>query len=253
MRQWVGSALVQIILVAYSAPSHYLNQCWVIFNWTPRNKIKSNSNQNTRLFIHENALQNVFFEMAGILSRGRWVSPHWGWKGCWNHSMGEKILFIIFIQCQAINSHLHSELFGGIWKLIFAYHVIYPLWEGAGSCKPASWRRFCFLHDRLWISPWMKSIFNELDITLHVIASQLSGLCYCDVINNRLWRHQQNVNPVSEAWGRCVKVIVFIIIVIVVMSCKKWNNVCTLMTNCFCPHSSVILVFISLVDSQLGK
>ena len=27
-------------LVAYLAPSHYLNQCWVIINWTPRNKLQ---------------------------------------------------------------------------------------------------------------------------------------------------------------------------------------------------------------------
>ena len=26
-------------LVAYSAPSHYLNQCWIIVNWTLRNKL----------------------------------------------------------------------------------------------------------------------------------------------------------------------------------------------------------------------
>ena len=30
-------------------------------------------NQNTKLFIHENALENVFCEMAAILSRGEWV------------------------------------------------------------------------------------------------------------------------------------------------------------------------------------
>ena len=35
------------------------------------------------------------------------------------------------------------------------------------------------------------------------------------------------------------------------MSCKKWNNVCTLVTNCFCAHSSAVLVFISLVALQL--
>ena len=32
-----------------------------------------------------------------------------------------------------------------------------------------------FLHDRPWISPWMKSTSNELDIIIHVIASQLPG------------------------------------------------------------------------------
>ena len=42
-------------LVAYSAPSHSLNQCWLIVNWTLRNKLRWNSNQNTEVFIHENA------------------------------------------------------------------------------------------------------------------------------------------------------------------------------------------------------
>ena len=56
-----------------SAPSHYLNQCWIIVNWTLRNKRQWNFNQNTKLFIHENASENIIFEMAAILSWGRWV------------------------------------------------------------------------------------------------------------------------------------------------------------------------------------
>ena len=62
-----------------------------------------------------------------------------------------------------------------------------------------------FLHDRPWISPWIKSISNELDITGHVFASQLSG--HCDVIADRLWRHQQNVMRASEPRGLCVKIL----------------------------------------------
>ena len=60
-------------------------------------------------------------------------------------------------------------------------------------------------HDRPWISLWIKWISNELDITIHVIVSQLSG--YCDVINNQLWHHQQSINPASEAQGGCVKIV----------------------------------------------
>ena len=56
-----------------------------------------------------------------------------------------------------------------------------------------------FLHDRLWISSWIKSIYNELDITCHVFASQFSG--HYDVITNRLWRHQQNVKRASVIYG----------------------------------------------------
>ena len=40
-----------------------------------------------------------------------------------------------------------------------------------------------FLHDRPWISPWIKSVANELDITIHVIESQFSS--HCDVISTR--------------------------------------------------------------------
>ena len=56
--------------VAYSTPSLYLNQCWIIVNWTFGNKIHWNSNQNTKLFIHEDASEYIICEMATILSRG---------------------------------------------------------------------------------------------------------------------------------------------------------------------------------------
>ena len=67
MRQWIGSALW---LVAYWAPSHYLNQCWVIVYWVHRNKLQWNFNQNTKFFIHKNASDNTVCEMAAILSTG---------------------------------------------------------------------------------------------------------------------------------------------------------------------------------------
>ena len=50
MRKWNGSALVQIRLVAFSAPSNYQNQCWVIVNWTRRDKLQWNFSQITIFF-----------------------------------------------------------------------------------------------------------------------------------------------------------------------------------------------------------
>ena len=75
------------------------------------------------------------------------------------------------------------------------------------------------LHDRPWISPWIKSMSNELDITIHVFALQLSG--HCDVISNRLWRHQKDENQASETGGRCEKSVFFIVTYGFVMPCKK--------------------------------
>ena len=52
------------------------------------------------------------------------------------------------------------------------------------------WRQYNanFLHDPPWISPWIKSISNELDITFHVIDQNClvivtSSAIDCDVIN----------------------------------------------------------------------
>ena len=52
-------------LVAYSAPSHCLNQCWPIVNWTPGNKFQWNLNRNSVIFIQENAFENVVCHNGG--------------------------------------------------------------------------------------------------------------------------------------------------------------------------------------------
>ena len=55
------------------APSHYLNQCWNIVNWTLGNKLQWNLNRNLNIFIEENAFENVW-KMAAILSRPQCVN-----------------------------------------------------------------------------------------------------------------------------------------------------------------------------------
>ena len=55
-----------------TAPSHYLNQCWNIVNWTLGNKLQGNINRNSYIFIHENAFGNVW-KMAAILCRPQCV------------------------------------------------------------------------------------------------------------------------------------------------------------------------------------
>ena len=79
MRQWIGSALAQImacrLFVAYC-----INNCWVIANRTLRNKVQWSLNQNAKLFIHGNAYENIVCEMAAILSRKRWVKVRYSLK-----------------------------------------------------------------------------------------------------------------------------------------------------------------------------
>ena len=56
MCQWTGPAL--LMAWCLFSTKHYLNQCWRIVNWTLRNKLQWNSNQNTKSVIHENAFKN---------------------------------------------------------------------------------------------------------------------------------------------------------------------------------------------------
>ena len=67
------SPLVPHICVSqsgYSAPSHYLNQCLVMVNWTLRNKLQWKFNHYPKMFVHENTYEIIVCEMVGILSRG---------------------------------------------------------------------------------------------------------------------------------------------------------------------------------------
>ena len=47
MRQWTGSSFNQIMACRRTAPSHYVNQCWIIVYWTFWNKIQSNFHRNS--------------------------------------------------------------------------------------------------------------------------------------------------------------------------------------------------------------
>ena len=73
MCRWTGSSLVKIMACRCSAPSHYLNQCWNIVNWTFRNKNQWNWNWNSNIFIQEIVFENIVCKMASILSRPQWV------------------------------------------------------------------------------------------------------------------------------------------------------------------------------------
>ena len=110
MRQWTGWAMAQKMACRLIGAKPLSKPCWVIVNWTLRNKLQWNFNQNTKLFIHGNAYENIVCEMAAILSRGRWVkeplilpipfmsrSLHWHWQNPrWRHDISFLHYFKMF-------------------------------------------------------------------------------------------------------------------------------------------------------------
>ena len=59
----------KLAIIAWTAPSHYLNQCWTIVNWTLGNKLQWNLNRNSYIFIQENVFENVVWKIAAIFSQ----------------------------------------------------------------------------------------------------------------------------------------------------------------------------------------
>ena len=57
-----GQYWFRLLLVAYSAPCQYLNQCWVIVIWTLESHF-------SEILIQENAFGNIVSETMAILSR----------------------------------------------------------------------------------------------------------------------------------------------------------------------------------------
>ena len=129
------------------------------------------------------------------------------------HTIYERYFLQLFVIATSHIKMKHDSKFPVMhWTLLWIWETLSILMDHLHIAKKwypqkGMYHSF-FLHDRPWISPWIKSISNELDITCHVFVSQLPG--HCDVIANPLWRHQQNVKRAREKRGWCVKILVLV-------------------------------------------
>ena len=64
-RKWIGACL---------APGLYLNQCWVIVNWTFWIKSSVKLSRNLYIFIQEKAFENAVSKLAAMMSRPQCVN-----------------------------------------------------------------------------------------------------------------------------------------------------------------------------------
>ena len=130
---------------AYSAPSHYLNQCWVIVKWPLRNKLQWNFNQNKNIFIRKMQLKTSvkcrpFCPGGGELSKNLRIlqgRKRWQLLGSQLWKLFLK-WYVFYISCKVENigqvSLLISEVLG--WK-----------WPADGTLNSEDWSVFgtwCF-------------------------------------------------------------------------------------------------------------
>ena len=73
-RQRSGSTLAQVMACCLTAPSHYLNQCWLIIGgvtWHSSQGISLRQCEDTNRW---NKIENCSFKMASRSPRGQWVN-----------------------------------------------------------------------------------------------------------------------------------------------------------------------------------
>ena len=105
-------------------PSHYLNQCWHIVHWNPRNKLQWNLKRNSYIFIKKNTVDNIVCKMVAILSR-----PH-----CVNYCMiiAHSSLNIMATILQTTFSIAFN------WDKIFRFEVALKLKSSLNNNSPES-------------------------------------------------------------------------------------------------------------------
>ena len=98
-------------------------------------------------------------------------------------------------------------------------------------------QRLCFWHDRKCVSLLLKLIYTELDIAfctcITIVGSHVTSSAIVSDVISRTQTEQVRHGSMCEDRR-------FSVIYGFIMSCKKQNNLCSLVTNSSCAHLSVI-------------
>ena len=75
--KWTGSSLVQVMACHLFGAKPLPERMLAYYQLDPWEQLKGNLNQNTKLFIDEDAFQNIFCKVAAILSGGMSKKNAW--------------------------------------------------------------------------------------------------------------------------------------------------------------------------------
>ena len=187
-------------LVACLAPSHHLNQRWIIFDWTLERKPQWNFNQNT-LFFQVNAFDNVVCKMETILFGMSCVQLGLLSLGDGEHNVAEdlqqfyqlsyKISYQTILKLQDIDLHLSDP---------------YEIWQVP---RQHSWRGICRipeLHDRIFPTPNLVP-FETLDLICQPHWMRHRQCPHLDGHDESLMaRYKTAAPPLLSHWRYCILV-----------------------------------------------
>ena len=129
---------------------HNPNQSSLIFNWTLRNKVQWNFNQNTKRFFRENTFENVTCKMAAILlqsqAEGNEEQYHYGARGAF-----QRAYELLNLRALKISMLYKNHIFQCTGK-IFCVEFQSYLWNSTQNILPVHWKSLNELPPPLHIS-----------------------------------------------------------------------------------------------------
>ena len=126
------STLAQVMACCLAAPSHYLNQCWLIMKGDLWHLSVSNFTASTQATILYNVLDNIFaFKFTATAPRVQWVN-HNKAKQRTNHvHISLYVLFKFFLICIKTKHN----------KIVCIFYGIYcDIWNSAGLSAQIWWK-----------------------------------------------------------------------------------------------------------------
>ena len=103
-----GSTLARVMACCLMAPSHYLNQCWVIISEALWHSSAGNFTGNTQVIYPWNEFENYQFKITATPHRGQWVNSLWLSDTIWRHKSGSKLAQVMACCLMAPSHYLNQ-------------------------------------------------------------------------------------------------------------------------------------------------
>ena len=125
-----GSTWVQIMACCLTAPSHNLNQCWLLINEAMSHSFASSFTVSAPATILYNEFDNFTFKITAIYPRTQYVKKYYQWREVIQHHISLSIFITVRCRYNAVVflqnprkrhpiAHLLRDVFYGLQLLIY--------------------------------------------------------------------------------------------------------------------------------------
>ena len=124
------STLVQVMACCLTAPSHYLNHCWLVISkvlWHSSEDIIIRRFEDTN---QQSKIENYIFKITLRFPRGQWVNyPNHAHHAMLPFSQAELLLMMLSAPLLLLWNHNTWQLNRNIWYTVPHYYDVHCCWD----------------------------------------------------------------------------------------------------------------------------